>query len=102
MNTGEKPPSSPLVPLTYAWLGLVALTVISLGLGHWFHGAAWLPLLVAAIVWLKGRMVARHFIEAESAHPFIRRVLSIFIAFTPLALVLLAFFGRQFARWTTL
>lgn len=102
MSASENKPSTALAPLTYAWLGLVALTLVSLGLGKWFHGAAWLPVLVAVIVWLKGMLVARRFIEAELAHPFIRRVLWAFIAFTPVALVLIAFFGSQFARWATL
>lgn len=91
-----------LAPLALAWLALVALTLVSLGLGHWLHGAAWLQILVAAIVWFKGHLVARHFIEADLATPFIRHLLRGFIAFTPLALVLTAFFGHQFARWATL
>lgn len=98
----DKYPATALGPLTYAWLALVALTLLSLGLGQWFHGAAWLPLLVAVIVWLKGALVARCFIESHIAHPFIRRVLNGFVAFTPVALVLTAFFGGQFARWATL
>ena len=40
--------------LTLAWLALVVLTLVSLGLGEWFRAAAWLPLLVAALIWLKG------------------------------------------------
>jgi hypothetical protein len=102
MNASDKTPSSSLLPLTTAWLALVALTLISLGLGQWFHGAPWLPVLVAAIVWIKGTLVARQFIESRLAHPFISRVLTGFIAFTPIALVLTAFFGGQFARWATL
>ena len=38
--------------LTAAWLALVALTLVGLGLGEWFRDARWLPLLVAAIIWL--------------------------------------------------
>ena len=102
MSSDGKPPSSALAPLTRAWLALVALTLISLELGQWLHGSAWLPLLVAAIIWLKGTLVARQFIEMHLAHAFIRRVLAGFIAFTPLALTLIAFFGKEFARWATL
>ena len=40
--------------LTAAWLILVALTLVSLGLSEWFREVRWLPLLVAAIIWLKG------------------------------------------------
>lgn len=101
MNRPSTPPAA-LAPLTLAWLALVALTLFSLMLGQWFHGAAWLPVLVAAIVWIKGWLVARRFIEAEQAHPFIRNVLRGFIAFTPVALLLTAFFGHQFARWAVL
>lgn len=102
MNASKPTPPANLMPLTLAWLGLVVLTLLSLGLGQWFHGAAWLPLLVAAIVWIKGTLVAHQFIESKLAHPFIARVLSGFIAFTPIALVLTAFYGSQFARWATL
>lgn len=102
MNANRKLPPANLQTLTFAWLGLVALTLLSLGIGRWLHGAPWLPLLVAAIVWVKGRLVARRFIEAPQTHPFIDRTLRGFIAFTPLALLLTAFFGAQFARWATL
>jgi len=102
MNATANKPSTALAPLTRAWLALVVLTLLSLVLGQWFHGADWLPLAVAAIVWLKGTLVARQFIEARQAHPFIRRVLLAFVAFAPLALVLVAFFGNHIARWATL
>ena len=88
--------------LTLAWLALVALTLVSLGLGEWFRAAAWLPLLVAGMIWLKGALVARYFIEAPVAHHFIRRLLQAFIAIAPLALILTAFFGDTLARWATL
>lgn len=88
--------------LTAAWLALVALTLVSLGLGEWFRTACWLPILVAAIIWCKGALVARCFIEAHVAHPFIRRVLAVFITIAPIALVLTAFFGSTLARWATL
>ena len=88
--------------LTAAWLVLVALTLVSLGLGEWFRAARWLPLLVAALIWLKGALVARHFIESHLAHPFIARLLQAFIAIAPVALVLTAFFGDTLARWASL
>ncbi len=88
--------------LTAAWLGLVALTLVGLGLGEWFRDARWLPLLVAAIIWLKGVLVARHFIESHLAHRFIARLLQGFIAIAPTALILTAFFGDTLARWATL
>lgn len=102
MNTSNATPAANLRPLAAAWLVLIVLTLLSLGLGQWFHGAPWMPLLVAAIVWIKGLLIARQFIEARLAHAFIARVLRGFIAFTPIALVLTAFFGSQFARWASL
>ena len=88
--------------MALTWLLLVGLTVVSLGLGQWFHSAGWLPLLVAAIIWLKGTVVARHFIETSVAHPFIRRVVAVFIALAPLALIATSFWGTALARWATL
>ncbi|WP_150428030.1 hypothetical protein [Dechloromonas sp. CZR5] len=88
--------------LTAAWLALVALTLASLGLGEWFRAAAWLPALVAAIMWLKGIVIARCFIESHIAHPFIARVLTVFIAFAPIALLITAFFGNTVARWASI
>lgn len=102
MSTIEKQPISRLAPLTFAWAGLVALTLLSVVAGQWFDGGLWLQLFVAGTVWLKGLLVARRFIEVELAHPFIRRVVLVFVAFAPLALIGIAFFGDPFARWATL
>ncbi len=88
--------------ITAAWLALVALTLASLGLSEWFRDVAWLPLVVASIMWLKGYVIARCFIESHIAPPFIARVLSAFIAFAPLALLGTAYFGPQLARLSTL
>ena len=88
--------------LTAAWLGLVALTLVGLALSAWARELRWLPLLVAAMLWLKGALVARCFIESSVAHPFIARLLGVFIALAPLALVATAFFGNTLARWATL
>ncbi len=87
--------------ITAAWLALVALTLASLGLGEWFRDVSWLPLVVAAIMWLKGVVVARCFIESHVAHPFIARVLKVFIAVSPIALIITAFFGSTVARWAS-
>ena len=89
-------------PLTASWLALVALTLLGLGLSEWFRSAAWLPGLVAAIIWFKGTLVAREFIGAHLAHPFIRRVVAAFVLIPPLALILTAFFGATLARWASL
>ncbi len=88
--------------LTAAWLGLVALTLVGLALSEWARDLRWLPLVVAAMLWLKGALVARCFIESSVAHPFIARLLGIFIALAPLALVATAFFGSTLARWASL
>ena len=102
MNDSIKHPSSAIAPLSTAWLVLVALTLISPCLGQWLHGAGWLQLLVAGIVWLKGWLIARPFIEIELTQPFIRRVMQGFILFTPVMLLLTVFLGNHFARWATL
>lgn len=95
------PPKDHFPLLTAAWLLLVALTLASLGLSEWFRELSWLPLVVAAIMWTKGLIVARCFIESHVAHPFIARVLKVFIAFAPIALVITAFFGNTVARWAS-
>lgn len=90
------------VPIFAGWLILVLLLLVSIGAGHFFHGAAWLPFAIAAIVWVKGTLIARFFIEAHHAHPFIQWALRIFIAFVPAFLLLTAWLGERVARWTTL
>ena len=85
-----------------AWLGLVLLTLASLFSGTALRADTWLPVLVAAIIWLKAWLVARYFLEAQLTHNFIRRMIWIFIAFAPIALVLTDRFGRQFAAWVQL
>jgi hypothetical protein len=97
-----KPKIAPFSLLTATWLALVALTLVGLGLGEWFRAADWLPLLVAAIVWVKGTLVARNFIETQRAHPFISRLVQGFVAIAPGALLVTAFFGETLARWATL
>ncbi|MDP3441100.1 MAG: hypothetical protein U0989_04395 [Azonexus sp.] len=102
MNTAEQKLSTELLPLTYAWLTLIALTLASLFLGQWFSAAPWLPPLVAAIIWFKGVLVAQRFIEIGLTHAFIRRVVYGFVAFTPLTLVAVTYFGAQLAGWASL
>ena len=85
-----------------AWLALVALTLVSPQLGDGLGGQEVMQLIVAAIIWIKGHLVARHFIEAELAHSFLRKVLRFFIAFAPIAIVLTTFFGASFARFASL
>lgn len=89
-------------PLVLAWAALVALTLISLVLGQGFRDIPGLPWLVGAIIWLKGLVVARAFLESRQAHPFIRRLLLGFIAFPPLALIATLYASEQIARWFSL
>ena len=102
MESIERKPATSLRPLVLTWLALVALTLVSPQLGNGLGGAQAVQLTVAAIIWIKGYLVARHFIEAELAHPFLRNVLRFFIAFTPIAIVLTTFFGDRFARLASL
>ena len=102
MSDFVKQLSTAIAPLGSAWLILVALTLISPFLGQWLHGVGWLQLLVAGIVWVKGWLIARQFIEIELTHSFIRRVMQGFILFTPAMLLLTVFLGNHFARWATL
>lgn len=102
MQSTERKPATSLRPLVWAWLALVALTLVSPLIGDGLLGPHAVPWIVAAIIWIKGSLVARHFIEAELAHPFIRNVLRFFIAFTPIAIVLTTFFGDGFARLASL
>lgn len=76
------------LPLVQAWAGLLALTGISLALGAHFGHASWMPLFVAGIIWVKGTVVARWFLESRAVHPFIAWLLRIFIAFVPVALLI--------------
>lgn len=87
-------PATALTPLTITWLALVALTLLSLYGGQWLHGAAWLQLLVAAIVWIKSRLVARNFIESDLAHPYIRNLLRGFIVVIPMVLIVSVFYAH--------
>ncbi|KIF81641.1 hypothetical protein [Noviherbaspirillum autotrophicum] len=71
-----------------AWLALLALTGISLLLGQKVGHASWMPFVVAAVMWLKGTVVTRYFLESRSAHPFIAWLLRGFVAIAPVALLL--------------
>ena len=102
MESIERKPATSLRPLVLTWLALVGLTLLSPQLGNGVGGQEAVQLIVAAIIWIKGHLVARNFIEAELAHPFLRNVLRFFIAFAPIAIVVTTFFGDRFARFATL
>lgn len=76
------------------WLALLALSFTGLLLGEWFGHRPWLSLLVAAIIWIKGSLVAHYFIESHLAHPFVSWLLRVFIAAVPVALLITAWFGK--------
>jgi hypothetical protein len=88
--------------MAFAWLALLVLTLVSLASGEWFRAASWLPLLVAAVIWVKATLVTHYFIEVQHAHPFIVWMLRLFIAFAALALLLTSYFPGHLARWTTI
>lgn len=100
MRTDPSSPSTALLPLALAWLFLVFMTVFSLWLVRSLGSAPWVQLPVAAIIWLKGWVVARYFIESHQVHPFIARVIRLFLLGVPLALVLTTWFGPQLAGLT--
>lgn len=102
MESIERKPATSLRPLVLTWLALVGLTLLSPQLGNGVGGQEAVQLIVAAIIWIKGHLVARYFIEAELAHSFLRKVLRFFIAFAPIAIVLTTFFGASFARFASL
>ncbi|HNW65350.1 MAG TPA: hypothetical protein PKJ32_20240 [Piscinibacter sp.] len=102
MDSIERKPATSLRPLVLTWLALVGLTLVSPQLGKGVWGQEAVQWIVAAIIWIKGQLVARHFIEAERTHPFLRNVLRFFIAFTPIAIVLTTFFRDGFARLASL
>ena len=87
-----------LAPLVMTWGGLVLLSLLSVGLGEWVGNAPWLPAMVGAIIWLKGWLVARHFLEARLCRTLIRRMIWTFVAFAPIALVITDIFGARLAR----
>lgn len=74
--------------LVYAWSGLLLLTAAGLLVGRAWGHASWLPFLVAGLIWLKGLVVARYFLNIDHAHPYVAWLVRIFIAFAPASLLL--------------
>lgn len=101
MDASGKQPSIRLSPLVSTWAGLSLLTFASVAMGEWWHGTAGLPRVVALMIWLKAWLIARYFLEVQLTHPFIRRLVQVFIAFVPVALVLSDLFGPRIADWLT-
>lgn len=80
--------------LTLTWIALVALAGVSLLLAHGSHAHAWLGWGVALVAWVKGRMVATQFLEAQHAGPVFRRIVAVFTALAPLGLMVMTWLGR--------
>ncbi|WP_332670851.1 hypothetical protein [Aromatoleum sp.] len=102
MKANDTARPAPLTPLFLSWFALVCLTFLGLGLSEGGVRGVWFQLLVAALVWFKGWIVARYFIESHVAHPFIATVVRVFILCVPVALVFTAWLGDRFARLATL
>lgn len=98
MQSSDRSPNTRLVPLLIAWAALMGLSLLSMLLGEWLEGLSSLPALVGAIIWLKAWLVARYFLEAQLCITFLRRMIWVFIAFSPIALVLTDTFGQTIAK----
>lgn len=101
MESTERKPATSLRPLVWTWLALVVLTLVSPFIGDGLLGPHAVPWIVAGIIWIKGSLVARQFIESGLVHPFIRNVLRFFVAFTPIAIVVTTVFGDGFVRFAS-
>lgn len=81
-----------------AWLGLVALTLASLFIAEWAPaGMSGLALLIAAIIWLKGWLLAHFYLETAHSRRIIRRATWAFVGFVPIGLLLTSYFGKGLA-----
>lgn len=89
--------STSLRPMVIAWLGLVTLTLCSLFIAEWLPGMTGLALLIAAIIWLKGWLLARFYLETELSRRIIRWATWAFVAFVPIGLLLTSYFGPGIA-----
>lgn len=77
-------------PKLLAWLSLVALTFVSVQAAHQAHGGASrmaMSFAIAAIAWSKGLILIRHYLESRRAGPVFHRIMLLFAAVAPLALM---------------
>ena len=70
-----------------AWTALVELTLLSLGMVTGLPPRGWTAFAVATIAWIKGDLVARHFLESHRAGPLFARIVRIFVALAPIGLM---------------
>lgn len=88
--------------LHLAWLGLVLLTLAGTLAGESSAGALTLGVVVVGAILGKGWLVARHFLEVNTAHPLIRRLILAYIGLIAGLVVVVACFGPAIARLTAL
>ena len=77
----------PMGTTTLAWLLLCALSVLSVGLAAGPHSGLprlALALLVAAVAWVKARILLRHYLEVQQARPVFARLRQGFALQAPL------------------
>lgn len=89
--------ASPVPRPGFAWIGLVTLTLASLAVITGFPARGWAACVVAAIAWIKGDLIARHFMEVHDAGPIFTRIVRVFVALAPLGLVATA--ANEFGPW---
>lgn len=78
---------------TPAWVALLALAGLSVAMAdHAHHGGTrlWMAIAVAALAWAKGWLLVRHYLHAQHAGPIFQRIVALFSALAPLALVVSA------------
>ena len=88
-----------LQPNTLAWLLLCGLSILSVTLATQHHAGLLrlaLALLVAALTWVKARVLLRHYLEVQQAGPVFARLLQGFALLAPLGLAVSAW--HEFLR----
>ena len=83
----------PLSATTLAWLllcGLSGLSVVLAAQSHVGLARMGLTLLVAALAWVKARVLLRHYLEVQRAGPVFVRLLQGFAVLAPLGLAVSA------------
>ncbi|MHB0776298.1 cytochrome C oxidase subunit IV family protein [Halomonas sp. WWR20] len=75
-------------PLTWIWIVLLGLTLLSWTLGHRLH-VAWLPLLVLGLTALKGQLIIDGFMELAHAPRLFRYFVSGWLIFVLIVIAVL-------------
>lgn len=77
-------------PNTVAWIALLLLSLVSIQAAGQSHAGAsrmGMTFVVAAIAWIKALIVIRYYLESRFAGPVFHRIMLIFAALAPLALM---------------